>query len=129
MEPKKPNFRERFTQSRPTKTAVFWACFASVVLTLIVGFTWGGWVRGATAKSMADTMAQEAVTNRLAPMCVLQVGRDPERDTKLKALKEMSSYERGDYVKKQGWATLPGDAEVDGRVAEQCAKLLVDTKS
>jgi hypothetical protein len=62
-------------------------------------------------------------------MCVLQVGRDPEKDTKLKALKEMSSYERADYVKKQGWATLPGDPEVDGRVAEQCAKLLVDTKS
>jgi len=129
MEPKKLTLGQRFTEARPTKTAVFWACAATVVMTLIVGFTWGGWVRGATAKSMADTMAQEAVTNRLAPMCVLQVARDPEKDKKLQELKGMSSYERGDFVKKQGWAKLPGDAEADGKVAEQCAKLLVDTKS
>ena len=129
MEPKKLTFGQRWAESRPTKTAVVWACVASVVVTLIVGFTWGGWVRGATAKSMADTMAEEAVTKRLAPMCVVQVSRDPAKDEKLKALKDMSSYERGDYVKKQGWAKMPGDTEADSKVAEQCAKLLTESKS
>ena len=129
MDQKAPGFRQRWTQSRPTKTSVFWACVASVVMTLVVGFTWGGWVRGATARSMADTMAEEAVTKRLAPMCVMQADRDPAKTQKLKELQALSSYERADYVKKQGWAKMPGDAEADAKVAEQCAKLLADVKS
>jgi len=129
MEQKKRSCGERWTESRPTKTAVFWACVGSVVVTLIVGFTWGGWVRGATAKSMADTMAEEAVTKRLAPMCVLQVNRDPARDRKLQEMKELGSYQRGDYVKTQGWAKMPGDTETDGKVAEQCVKLLMGEAS
>jgi hypothetical protein len=129
MEPKKPSLGQRWTEARPTKTSVFWACVASVVLTLIVGFTWGGWVRGATAKSMADTMAEEAVAKRLAPMCVAQVSRDPAKDQKLKEMREKSSYERGEYVKAQGWAKMPGDTDTDAKVAEQCARLLTEQKS
>jgi hypothetical protein len=127
MDPSKPrSFSQRFSESRPTKTAVFWACAACIVATLIVGFTWGGWVRGATAKSMGVAMAEEAVTKRLAPMCEVQVNGDPARVQKIKALKDLSSYERGDYVKKQGWANLPGDAKPDDKVAEECAKLVVE---
>ena len=43
--------------------------------------------------------------------------------------RDLSSYERADYVKKHGWAKMPGDAEADAKVAEQCAKLLADGKS
>jgi hypothetical protein len=43
----------------------------------------------------------------------------------LKQLKEISSWEQGDYVKKQGWATMPGEKEPEGRVADECAKLLL----
>ncbi len=128
MDPNKPrSFSQRFSDSRPTKTAVFWACAGCIVATLIVGFTWGGWVRGATAKSMGVAMAEEAVTKRLAPMCVIQVNDDPARAQKFKALKDMSSYERGDYVKKQGWAKMPGDTEADGKVADECAKLVMES--
>jgi len=127
MDQNKPrSFSQRFSECRPTKTAVFWACAGCIVATLIVGFTWGGWVRGATAKSMGVAMAEEAVTKRLAPMCVIKVNGDPERAQKIKALKDMSSYERGDYVKKQGWAKMPGEAEADGKVADECAKLVMD---
>jgi hypothetical protein len=129
MEPKKLSFGQRWSESRPTKTAVFWACVASVLVTLIVGFTWGGWVRGATAKSMADTMAEEAVAKRLAPICVLQANGDPAKDQKLKEMSEKSSYERGDYVKAQGWARMPGDTETDAKVADMCARLLMERKS
>jgi hypothetical protein len=41
-----------------------------------------------------------------------------------KALRDMSAYERGDYVKKQGWAKMPGEGEADGKVADQCDKLI-----
>ena len=115
----------RWNEVRPTKTLVAWACVGSIVLTVIVGFTWGGWVRGATALSMAEAMAEDAVVKRLAPICVVQVGADPARDQKLKVLNDLNSYERSDYVQKQGWASMPGEKEPDRKVADACAKLLM----
>lgn len=131
MEPNKRQLSlpQRWSEARPTKTAVFWACIASVIATLVVGFTWGGWVMGGTARSMAQVMAEDAVAKRLAPMCVVQASSDPAKDQKMKELKDMSEYGRGDFVKKQGWATMPGEPESDGRVAEECAKLLINGKS
>ena len=85
---------------------------------MIVGFSWGGWVTGGTARATAETMAHDAVVTRLAPICVVQSGRDPAKAVKLVALKDESSWQRGEYVGKQGWATMPGEQEPDRRVAE-----------
>ena len=115
---------DKWSSRRPSKTALFWSCVASAVLTMIIGFTWGGWVRGATAQSMASTMADEAVVKRLAPICVFESKSDPARAQKLKQLKEMSAFERGDFVKKQGWATMPGEKEPDSSVADACAEVI-----
>jgi hypothetical protein len=112
---------QRWNQARPTKTAVFFSWVACVVVTMIVGFTWGGWVRESTARNMAE----ETIVTRLAPICVVQFGKDPRKDEKLKELKETGTWQGGDYVKKQGWATMPGEAEPAGRVADECAKLLL----
>ena len=121
----KVGFGQRWSQVRPTKTIVFWSWVASVVVTMIIGFTWGGWVTGRTARNMAEVMAEDAVVRRLAPICVLQFKKDPGKDQKLKELKETSTYQRGDYVRNQGWATMPGEKEPDGKVADECAKLLM----
>lgn len=43
-----------------------------------------------------------------------------------KELKELSSWKRADYVKKQGWATMPGEKEPDRDVADASARRLVD---
>ena len=118
---------QRWSYARPTKTVAFWCCVASAVLTMIVGFSWGGWVTGGTARATAETMAYDAVITRLAPICVLQSGRDPAKAVKLVALKDESSWQRGEYVGKQGWATMPGEKEPDSRVAQACAALLMPT--
>ena len=120
----KVSLGQRWAKTRPSKALVFWLCVASAALTMIVGFTWGGWVRGATARSTAEAGAEEAVVKHLAPICVVQFQQDPAKDQKLKELRDMSAYERGDYVKKQGWAKMPGAGEVDGKVADECAKLI-----
>jgi hypothetical protein len=65
------------------------------------------------------------VVKRLAPMCVVQFKHDARKDQKLKGLKEIGTYEKADYVKKQGWATMPGEAEPDTKVADECVKLLM----
>src|SRR6478736_6195341 len=73
---RKRSVGERWSEARPSKTVAFWCCVASAVLTMIVGFSWGGWVTGGTARATAETMALQAVVTRLAPICVIQSGRD-----------------------------------------------------
>jgi hypothetical protein len=98
----------------------------AIVLTMIVGFSWGGWVTGGTAQKMGETMAQDAVVQRLAPICVLQFKQDPEKAQKFIEFNETRNYQRDDYVKEQGWATMPGEDQPDSKVADACAKLLVE---
>lgn len=123
----KSSARQRWSDARLTKTATFWCCVASAALTMIVGFNWGGWVTGGSARQTAEGMARDAVVQRLAPICVVQSGKDPGKATKLVALKDESTWQRGEYVGKQGWATMPGEQEPDRRVAELCATLLMPT--
>ena len=122
---KKVSFRKWWQEARPTKTVVFWSWIASVILTMIIGFTWGGWVTGRTARTMAEDMAKDAVVERLAPICVAQFNQDPEKDQKLEELRETSSYQRRAYVQDQGWATMPGEEEPDREVVDECVRLLM----
>jgi hypothetical protein len=124
-ENRKLSARQRWDAARPTKTIVFWSWVASVVLTMIIGFAWGGWVTGGTARSMAATLADEAVVKRLAPMCVTQFNHAPGADQNLKELAKTDSWQRSEYVEKQGWATMPGEEKPDSKVAEECARLLM----
>ena len=123
----KVSFGQRWSKAQPTKTVLFWSCVACVVLTMIIGFTWGGWVTGGTAQKMAEEKAEKAVVDRLAPICVAQFNQDPGKDQKLKELEETDSWKRRDYVKEQGWATMPGEEEADRKVADECAKRLMQT--
>lgn len=88
---------------------VFWSWIASINVTMIIGFPWGGWVTGGTARTMADAIGEDAVVKRLAPVSVVQFKQDAQKDQKLKGLKETGTWEQTDYVKKQGWATMPGE--------------------
>ena len=53
------------------------------------------------------------------------ITQDPGKDEKLKEVKDANTWERGEYVKKQGWATMPGEKEPDSKVADECVKLLM----
>jgi pimeloyl-ACP methyl ester carboxylesterase len=117
--------RQRWSDAKASKTVVFWACVASAILTMIIGFSWGGWVTGGTARTTAENIAREAIVKRLAPICVVLAGRDPAKAVKLVALKDESTWQRGEYIGKQGWATMPGEQEPDRGVAEACATLLM----
>ena len=125
----KVSIGQRWNAAQPTKTFLFWSCVVSIILTMIIGFAWGGWVTGGTAKRLAEEMTEKAVLDRLGPICVVQFNQDPEKDKKLEELKELNSWgsERGDFVKKQGWATIPGEKEPDSKVVDECIRLLLKT--
>ena len=123
--PRKRSLGDRWMEARPTKTAMFWSWVLVVVLTLIIGFEWGGWVTGRTAKSMAEAASDDAVLARLAPMCVARATHDPQWAEKRKALAATQVWDRSDYVSQQGWATMPPDKQADSRVAQECANRLL----
>ena len=106
-------------------TNFVWGMVAGAIVLLAVIF-WAGWVvTSSTAHSTAEKMSEDAVLARLAPICVTQFNQDPEKDQKLKELKDISSWQRGDYVRKQVWATIPGEEEPDREVTNECAKQLI----
>jgi len=121
---KKPGLRQRWDQARATKGGVFWFVVGAVALTLIVGFSFGGWVTAGTARAMAD----DAVVQRLAAVCVAQFDVTPGNTENLAELRDTSTWQRRTYIETQGWATMPGDEKPDGKVADACAKLLMQVK-
>jgi hypothetical protein len=122
----KPTFRQRWNDAQPTKTILFWACLGSIVLTIVIGFNWGGWVSAADAQRLADTTAQNAIVQRLAPICIAQFNQDPDKIIKLDEMSGKGSSQRVQYVQEQGWATISGEERPDRRVADACAKLLLE---
>ena len=125
MEKQKRTLKEWWSQARPTKAVAFWSWIASIVLTIVVGFAWGGWVTGANAGKMAETVTEAAVTERLGAICAHQFSQDPAQDQKLEELKKTNKFDRRGYVQDQGWATMPGEEEPDGKVADECVRLLM----
>ena len=98
------------------------------VVLLIVIFSAGWVVTSSSAKAQAHETATSAVVDRLAPISVAQFMQDPNRKERLNELKELDSWKRADYVKKQGWAVMPGEKESDYGVAQECARLLGELK-
>ena len=97
------------------------------VVLLIVIFSAGWVVTSGSADTQAKVIAQEAVIAHLAPIAVAQFMQDPNRQERFKEFKKLETYgmnNRTDYVKKQGWATMPGAKGPDSRVAEEVAERL-----
>ena len=59
------------------KPALYGAAAGAVALA-IVGFSWGGWVTGGTAKQMAANQARCEDVAALVPICVEQSKQDPQ---------------------------------------------------
>ena len=59
----KVSYRQRWNEAQPTKAVLFWSVVAAVILTMIVGFSWGGWVTGGTAQKDAEVAAKAAVSS------------------------------------------------------------------
>ncbi len=102
------------------KPGLYGAACGAVALA-VIGFSWGGWVTGGTARTMAADQSKAEVVTALSLICVDQSKRDPQLAERVALLKAASSYERGDLVMKNGWATMPGTTEGNRLVAIACA--------
>lgn len=105
------------------KPALYGAAAGAVAIA-IVGFSWGGWVTGGTAKQMASDQARLEVVAALVPVCLQQSSEDPQVVETLAELKETSSYQRSALLMKAGWATMPGSSDPNRDVARACMEKL-----
>jgi hypothetical protein len=119
---------QRWQEYRPSKAALFWSCLGCVVLTLLIGFTWGGWVTGGTATERADKAAAQARAELAATVCVEQFLNASDARAQLASLKKTMSWQRDDFVEKGGWATPPGLDKPVTSAAELCAERLATTE-
>jgi len=103
-----------------------WGLVVGAIVLLIVIFSTGWVVTSGSAQDKAEAMAEDAVVDRLAPICVAQFLKDPNKKERLEELKKLDSWKRSDYVKKQGWATMPGEKEPLYKVPDECARRIVE---
>ncbi len=108
-------------------TRLIQGALAGCVVTLLLGFGWGGWQLAGKAQKLADESASKAVIAALAPICVEKFQRASNATASMVALKATDSWKQDTFVVDGGWATFPGN-EPNRNVAEACAKMLSDLK-
>ncbi|WP_299755309.1 hypothetical protein [uncultured Boseongicola sp.] len=102
-----------------TKPALTGAGVGAIALA-IVGFSWGGWVTGASASEMSSKSSVAAVASALTPYCVQNSQNDPRSTNVMAELEKATSYQRRGIVEKAGWATPLGTEKPDRALAEAC---------
>jgi hypothetical protein len=120
------NLRQRWNNYRPSKEQTFWIALGCIVATLVIGFGLGGWVTGGTAQEMATRAAQESRLQLATAVCAEDFMRAADARARLEKLKKVEWYERDELVAEGGWATMPGESEANGAVAEMCAAQLAE---
>ena len=109
-------------------TRLLQGAFAGFLATVVIGFGWGGWMLGSTAKKMVDQSTSSAIVAALAPICVEKFQHATEAKATLAQLKLIDSWKQDSFIEKGGWATFPGTASPNNNVAEACAKMLNELK-
>ena len=97
---------------------------AGAVATMIVGFSWGGWVTGGTAKEQVQKSVSTALVSALSPVCVEKFQHQADAPAKLVEFNKVSSWNRRSVIEKGGWATMPGSDTPNSAVASACAEKL-----
>ena len=103
---------------------------AGAVASIVIGFSWGGWMTGSTANRLAAERADTAVVAALTPVCVEKFLQNSDAKANLATLQKISTnWEQGQYLENGGWATRPGATSSDYHLARACAEKLVQLKT
>jgi hypothetical protein len=109
-----------------SRTRLIQGMIIGAVASMVIGFSWGGWVTGGTANKLAAEQVGKAVVAVLTPLCVAKFQQDGDAKANLAVLQKISSnWEQGQYLEKGGWATRPGAASPDYELARACAAKLI----
>ncbi|KQZ87108.1 hypothetical protein ASD64_06595 [Mesorhizobium sp. Root157] len=121
----KTSLAQRWEDYQPTKSTLVWACLMTAVATMVVGFSWGGWVTGGTSQVAATEAGDTARGELASTICVERFNSAPDSAAKLVELKAITdSYKRQQFITDGGWATMPGQKTSERRAAAGCATTL-----
>ena len=92
-----------------SRTRLLQGIAIGAIASMVIGFSWGGWVLGSTANRLAAEQASTAAVAVLTPICVEKFLQNSDARADLAALREISSnWQQGQYLEKGGSATQPG---------------------
>ena len=106
-----------------------WGFIGGAVVTMIVGFSWGGWTTGSTTERIATERANSTLVVALTPSCVASFMKQPGSTVKLAEFQKIdSSWNQRQVIEKSGWATPDGEKEPHSALATSCAEALAKVK-
>jgi len=108
-------------------TRLLQGAVVGAVVTIAIGFGWGGWHLHSKSEKLAQQRADEAVVAALAPICVAKFESASDAKVTMAALKATNDWNRDAFIEKGGWATFPGSTP-NRMVADACAKMLSERK-
>jgi hypothetical protein len=118
----------RWSNYRPSKKLWIWSIVGSSCLTIVLGFTLGGWVPAGRATVMADIAARDAKTKLVSSICVQKFVSSADAAESLAMLKKASSWQRAGFIENGGWMTIAGVDDTVPGAADLCAVRLLDMK-
>jgi hypothetical protein len=101
-----------------------WGAVGGAILTLILGFFWGGWQTTSAADRMANELSDKKVIAALAPFCVDRFRKSADATQSAELLQFATNYERASFLQKGGYTSLPGSTESNWGVGRACGDLL-----
>jgi hypothetical protein len=112
-----------------SRTRLLQGIAIGAIASMVIGFSWGGWMTGGAAVKLADEQTNTSVVAALTPICVAKFLQNNDAKANLAVLQKISSsWEQGDYLQKGGWATRPGATSPDYEIARACAEQLAHVK-
>ena len=114
----------KFNDFTPSKGMLAWTAVGASALTMVLGFTWGGWTTGGSADQMARAAATGARVELASTICAANFVASPTARAQQEELLALAAYQQRGYVEKQPWALMPGETSVNRQVADSCAKTI-----
>ena len=98
------------------------------LLTMLLGFTVGGWVTSSKSENVARQQSNLAVSAALAPICHNNFKASSDAQSQRALLKNTEDWKQAEFVNAAGWTKIPGVADGKSGLASSCAKLILAGK-
>ncbi len=112
---------EALSIKRETKDQIkvgIWGFIGGAIVAMVIGFNWGGWSTSGTTQKLAE----EAVLQNQATICVAQVMHGLKNKDKMAEFQKLDSYDRSTFIEKGGWDKMTGQKEASNGVSRACAE-------
>ncbi|MFY0610258.1 MAG: hypothetical protein JXQ99_01935 [Hyphomicrobiaceae bacterium] len=98
------------------------------LLTMLLGFTVGGWVTNSKSQSTARNQSDLAVIAALAPICLNNFKASADAQEQRALLEKTDDWKHAEFVNSAGWTKIPGVKQTSSGLARGCAKLILAEK-